>query len=536
MLLNQDDIHKLSLSGNVEDRLNVPKILVGKFKSMPNKSAAWSDLIRLANDDDPDVCFASTTALESSFEYVPNKATAWQDLNKLVFHRISHIQWIAAYTLDSAFKYVPDKITAWSDLNNLAKHDNYSVRIYIAAALGSAISYIPGDLQIDDNSLNCLVQDENPCVRMYANHSLGKICIFKASKSENEETSRALLENAIQYFEIATNECMDSNPAKFCNLFYRSLDAVLFKKDSSNEKIKEYLQDAKKEARRSKSKQKLIEAIEQLAEALETAQNAKKSGISHQELLKRCSVICNRVDQLMGENKEKLPAIHELYKKNRPSFDAHIKELIDEVKKKAETVCREVRGTDVESIACSINKDIQEWHIENQEQMEKNLDNMIFSLKAKVPDIPENKSIIAKIDEIKAEPKVEDQIAILSTLIGLLPSLSLHEDISKIKENTDTLIENIDQLIDSVDKIKISLKPGIKEEIQVTVGLSSLGNGAQHVITIPLQEISYPELKEDLKKYSDKMQDIAKLPLRLKDKIAGYIREHKEKLKEKLSD
>jgi hypothetical protein len=73
------------------------------------------------------------------------------------------------------------------------------------------------------------------------------------------------------------------------------------------------------------------------------------------------------------------------------------------------------------------------------------------------------------------------------------------------------------------------MKPRIKEEIQVTVGISGFGSGVQRVITIPIQEISYSELQDDLQKCSDKMMDIAKLPARLKDKIMKYLRNNEDK-------
>ena len=51
---------------------------------------------------------------------------------------------------------------------------------------------------------------------------------------------------------------------------------------------------------------KLLQAVEQLADVLETAQSAEETRIDHTELLKHCSTICNHVDQLMDENKEML--------------------------------------------------------------------------------------------------------------------------------------------------------------------------------------------------------------------------------------
>ena len=120
------------------------------------------------------------------------------------------------------------------------------------------------------------------------------------------------MEDAIQFFEKAANECSLNNPARLCTLFYRSFDAVVFKKVQLKTEIEDYIAVAKKEIEESKSKQKLMEMIELLAEALETAINIKKKDINEQELLKYCSDICNQADYLVSENKEKIPIFFEL--------------------------------------------------------------------------------------------------------------------------------------------------------------------------------------------------------------------------------
>lgn len=192
------------------------------------------------------------------------------------------------------------------------------------------------------------------------------------------------------------------------------------------------------------------------------------------------------------------------------------------LKETAKIAYEKAKGTPAEEIAQLVNKDIQKWDVNNQEQMETNLNNLIFSLKMQVPNIPENEPIISKIDEIKSCTKVEDQIAILTILIPLIPTMA-------IPTRLDNINEKMSSLISLINEMKISMKPAIKEEIQVTIGISGFGSGIQKVITIPIQEISYSELQDDLQKCSDKMMDIAKLPARLKDKIMKYLRNNEDK-------
>jgi HEAT repeat protein len=645
-----NDLHKLINYSNLEMRVIIAENIVGDiFPIIPDKQTAWNDLIVLIRDYDPNVGWYVAEVLDKVYHDVPDKYVAWDDLHKLTNHEDTYIKQISAETIGRVFSLIPDKCAAWDDLHRLLKeywsdvsfyaadaiisivsdipylpiawnelhemasnknnevrlivaeaignlysfsHDEYKsvawndlhgllndpnldVKIFAASSLESIIPLIPEeyksvawselhkltndeDWEIRGNAAHAIgstfsslleeyrcsafsdlqklaSDEEDSNVIMYANHSLGKICIYKASESEKEEDSKALLAEAIQYFEKAANEYSFLNPARFCYLFYSSFDAVVFKKVSSKEEIDGYIEAAKKEIRGSESKQKLIEAIEQLAAVLETVQNGQEDGIEYQELLKRCSDICNRVDLLMDENKEKTPAICGLYGKFRPSFRKTIKEFIDDIKRKAEEACREARGTPDAEAACQLYRESQK--LDEAADSEINMaivESMAFIVKGKVNKNPEYHYLLPTLDKLDSELNFNRKLSIIRDILGVVEFGSSSQEISgkldSIYETVQTTALNIDQLMASIKQIEISLKPGIKEEIQVTVGLSALGSGAQHVITIPLQEIHYAELKEDIQKYADKMLDIGKLPRRLKDRIITYIRKNKDKL------
>lgn len=75
--------------------------------------------------------------------------------------------------------------------------------------------------------LQRLTDDSNLYVRPCAYYSLGRICIYKASKSKDEADAQKILEDAINYFDNAVLEgnYIDivvgnyNNPAKFCRFF-----------------------------------------------------------------------------------------------------------------------------------------------------------------------------------------------------------------------------------------------------------------------------------------------------------------------------
>ena len=96
-------------------------------------------------------------------------------------------------------------------------------------------------------------------------------------------------------------------------------------------------------------------------------------------------------------------------------------------------------------------------------------------------------------------------------------TIGIKADLVEIKTDIKEMKMNIDDLI-------FSLKPGMSEELVITVGAEFYGTGAQHVITIPLQEISYHDLKKDIEVIRDeKSLKLASLPPKLAEKVKGYL-------------
>lgn len=463
MAVDQEEIHRLSLSENVEDRFEAARLLQEEFESLPDKSAAWDDIHRLINDTESSIKEITAYTLGYFFKNVPeeSKSIAWDDLVRLLEQASVDNEFMlsrqAANALCFAFEYVPNenkpqawfyltkipvdghfidviddvasslrylfvhipnkyKSQAWTDLFRLMSADNTDVKYSTVSALSYVYSSVP-DKNAVWTDFNSLINDKDSYVRMYANHSLGKICISRASKSDNVENSRALLKDAIQYFDKAANEESWENPAKFCNLFYRSFNAIIFEKTSSRQEIESYIAGAKKEIGSSKSKQKLIEAVEQLAEVLKTAQNASEGSVDYQVLLRSCSVICNHVDKLIDENKEKTPAIHELYKRAKQSFDITIKKII-EIREKAEEACTEAKG-EYKQAACGLKFDL---NILNYDELELigQVDNILYIALVKTKELRGLEQLQNKInDAIESTDKDQKLEALKIYAVGL---------------------------------------------------------------------------------------------------------------------
>jgi actin-like ATPase involved in cell morphogenesis len=101
----------------------------------------------------------------------------------------------------------------------------------------------------------------------------------------------------------------------------------------------------------------------------------------------------------------------------------------------------------------------------------------------------------------------------------------------------DEIKSDLEDIKDKIDYVTISLKPGIKEEVEISVGAEYLGTGAKHIITISLQDISYSELKEDLEKIAgNRINRLSDIPPKLANTIKAYLLRHgKENILEKLA-
>ena len=344
-MVDQAEIHQKSLSDNVEDRIEAVDQLRNNFAILPDKEAAWKDLIRLICNTDISVRIWAPNALGTAFSAVPDKEAAWKDLHQLTGDEDSFVRYWAADALGDAFAAVPDKEAAWKDLIRLTGDEESYVRSRAADALGDAFAAVP-DKESAWKDLYRLTSDEDSRVRVSANHSLGRASIFKATETENEEEFRIYLENALQYFERSAAEASSFNPAKFCLPFYRSFYVLTFMKEGSEAEVQRSLAEAKSASEGSKSREDLLEAIENLSNALKETQSLRERGLEAAKCdLNSYRRYCDRAAELLDETEEMAPGATRLIKRGLPIIDHRIKETIDEIQKTAKAICLQTRGT-----------------------------------------------------------------------------------------------------------------------------------------------------------------------------------------------
>jgi len=207
----------------------------------------------------------AVSALETVFSHIPDKAQAWLDLHNLTQDKYRGVRLRAAGALGTVFSQIPDKAQAWQDLIRLTQDEDRNVRLRAAGVLGTVFSQIPDKAQAWQDLIR-LTQDEDSEVRMYACYSLGRVSIFKAAVAYDTDKLKKELKIAIAYFEKSFQELRYS--ASLYSQLYLSYSTITFQKAEEGE-VQKYIAEARRAVGSSESKALLLEAVKNLAEALE---------------------------------------------------------------------------------------------------------------------------------------------------------------------------------------------------------------------------------------------------------------------------
>jgi HEAT repeat protein len=515
--LTQDDVSDV--------RGGAASALGSAFHSIPDasKDQIWQDLHQLTQGDHSDVRWGAASALGSAFRSIPDahKDQAWQDLIRLTQDGDSDVRWGAASALGLAFRSIPDahKDQAWQDLHRLIQDDKSYVRWGAASALGLAFRSIP-DASKDQacQNLHQLTQDDKSYVRASANYSLGRISILKATEAVNENEFKYELKNALEFFEKSNTEASFINPARFCHPFYKSIFSIIFEERNVEVEVQEYIKEANNAIEGSESKQILLEAVENLENALREIHKSREKGLdAWKSDLKAYKRYCDRACNLLEITEKDAPGATKIIRRGLPIVDQRIEKILAEIYEKAEALCKQTRETPFEDLGKEVNQISHDLSfIRDPITLEKNINNLLIALSPICDKVSEKDTEACRFYEIaKQEPYIEDKLPLISMILVKFTS-QINQSIN--------ISESIGRLDKKLDKMMVSIKPGISEQLVITVGAEFFGTGAQHVITIPIQEISYSDLENDLEKIKDKsMQNLTSLPKRLAGKIKDYV-------------
>ena len=418
-------LHRLTQDRDWSLRLGAAEALGTAFPHISDKEQAWKDLRRLSQDEDSRVRSGRASALGPAFPHIPNKKQAWQDLHRLTQDEDSDVRRRATGALGIAFPHIYDKEQACKDMIRLAQDKNRFVRSGAAKAFGPAFPHIPDKEQAWED-LHRLTQDEDRVVRMYANHSLGRASIFKVTATESEEDFRKELKNALTFFEISLKEKIWSNPSQFCLPFYRSFYTITFEKAGAEAEVQKYLAEAKSASEGSKSKEQLLEAVENLANALTEAQRLREADLDTvKRNLNTYRQYCENAADLIGAAEEETPGAARVLRRGLPIIDERIKDIIRGIQEKSRAVCKLTQDTFLEDLGVELNREgMNLLKIRDPIGLVKSVDSLQSILSKICARIPEDKRGFAceTLEKAKNEPFVEDRINLLNIVLSSMQS------------------------------------------------------------------------------------------------------------------
>ena len=411
-----DDLHRLVQDEDHYVRSDAARAIGTAFQHVPDKKQAWEDVHRLTQRRDSSIRSNAARAIGFAFQHIPDKKQAWEDLHWLARDEDSYVRRMVVYALGDAFQHIPDKEEAWQDIHRLTGDEDGFVRLGAARALGSAFQHIP---EKDEawRDMIWLTADEDSFMRAYANHSLGRASIFKATETESEDDFKGELKNALEFFEASSKEdTYYDNPSRFCLPFYRSFYTITFEKARAEDEVQKYLTEAKSASEGSENRETLLEAVENLANALSEAQKARETDFdSMKSDLNACRLYLDRAADLIGDAEEGAPGAARVLRLGLPIIDERIKEIIREIQEKAVAVCKQTQETPLEELGLATAKSAQELPIRDPLALTMALGSMTSIARDWCEYLPTDKKVDA-CEQLKnlAEMEIPEQSAALA--------------------------------------------------------------------------------------------------------------------------
>jgi HEAT repeat protein/SAM-dependent methyltransferase len=443
----------IRLTGDEERpvRFGAAWALGAAFPHLPEnyRAQAWADLHRLTGDVDIPVRDGAALALGTVFPHLPEdyRVQAWQDLHRLTGDEIMDLRWGVAASLGAAFTHLPEahRVQAWQDLIRLTGDKYEHVRWGAAASLGAAFTHLPEAHRVQAwQDLIRLTGDEHAEVRLYANQALGKVSIVKATETDSEDDFRKELETALAFFDTASQELAVFNPALFCSLFYRSYYAITFQRSAENE-VQRYLTEAKRAAKGSKSREELIEAIANLADALKEARDARASDLEARKRdLNAYRRYCDRAAALLDITEKEAPTATKVLRRGLLIIDQRIKEAFRGIKEESKKICESATAREAE-LGCKLTKHATDViAADNPVEVLRNITYILNDFEDwsnSIADVNERKYVQGMILDAR-NADAPDAILLIRSLLARVLMFSKAEREEKTISQTDVILES----------------------------------------------------------------------------------------------
>ncbi len=193
--------------------------------------------------------------------------------------------------------------------------------------------------------------------------------------------------------------------------------------------MQKYLEEAKSAVEGSESKEKLLEAVENLGNALKEAQNLREMDFDAMKCdLNAYRRYCERATALLETTEEKAPGATRLIKKGLPIIDVRIKGILAEIQEKATAVCRQTKGTPLQTLGSKVNQIGKTFlQIKDPIGLEKSVGNMMVALSHICAELPERErgNACELLKKAKEEQYIEDKLDLINMVLSKIsPQIS----------------------------------------------------------------------------------------------------------------
>jgi len=501
-ILSYSYLHQLTQDNDSEVRWGAAEALGIAFQYILDKIKAYEDLHQLLHDNNIEVRLGAANALGIAFQYIPDKNQAYEDMHRLTKDSNSEVRWGAAYALGSAFRYLTDNEKASKDLLTLTKDVNSHVRWGVSNTLGSAFMYLT-DKEQALKDLLALTKDVDRNVRVSANHSLGKISVYLATNAEDEDVFEKDLKNAIGYFEKSALESTLFHPVRFCFPFYKLYYSMIFRKQEAEGEIKKNLNEAKRTVSGSESRGKLLEAVENLSNALNEVQKLRDLD-DIKANLNGYRRYCDRACEILDSTGSKAPGATLLIRRGLPVIDERIQQIIEEIQVKSKALCKKTRNAEspLETLGIEINQYAGELSTKDYLKSERTVPRITRVLGNYCKHLPKEKRGYAceLIEEINDEEELSDKLNKIELILTYLePQIEIEMKSSTHQFNAiqqQPTIGIITALPKEFTTMKILLEntasfkvPGQGAGRQYCLGKIPSNNGEYHSVVLALADM-----------------------------------------------
>lgn len=163
--------------------------------------------------------------------------------------------------------------------------------------------------------------------------------------------------------------------------------------------------------------------------------------------------------------------------------------------------------------------------------IEQTVENLTYVLEEKFSVQPNNQYILDKINQMKNERNLIKQHEILAQVIPLIRNITVapvEPIIEKIESSQKEMLKEIRTIGEKLDNVIISLEPGVSEELILHLGYITSVGGVEYTLTVPLQELSYSDIKEELKEIEGKrISQLCTMPPKIAKVVEDFLVKNK---------